>query len=356
MSNEISNLLIDWFRHNKRDLPWRHTNNPYLIWVSEVILQQTRVVQGLPYYYRFTEAFPTVAHLAQAPPDGVLKVWQGLGYYSRARNMHATAKLIYESDKGEFPKNYSELLQLKGIGPYTAAAIASFAYNEPVAVVDGNVMRVLARIFKYENNITTHLAQKELQTLANHLLNTASPGVHNQAMMELGALVCTPANPNCLVCPIQAHCQAFAHKIQAQLPIKIKKNTVKNRNIHYLILHNDRYVLMKKRTKKDIWQQLWDFVEIDENENWHEENLIKYLRTKHLLNPSPKFIQHYQTKHILSHRTLHLHFWKVYAKNLTEYAAPFSATELSMADAAQLPMPLPVANYFKDFLHNQSHD
>jgi A/G-specific adenine glycosylase len=194
--------LLSWYMLHKRDLPWRNTQDPYLIWLSEIILQQTRVAQGLPYFQNFFDKYPQIELLANAPQDEVLKLWQGLGYYSRARNMHKTAQKIVNDFEGIFPGNYKNLLKLNGIGPYTAAAIASFAYNERVAVLDGNVFRVLARFFNLAEPIQTNEAKKIFTQLANDFLNKNEPALHNQAMMELGALVCTPKNPNCSACPL----------------------------------------------------------------------------------------------------------------------------------------------------------
>ncbi|MFP4091343.1 MAG: A/G-specific adenine glycosylase, partial [Cyclobacteriaceae bacterium] len=210
-SQDFAERIIGWYHHHKRDLPWRHSRDPYIIWLSEIILQQTRVVQGLPYFMRFAEAFPTVYDLASASQQEVLRLWQGLGYYSRARNMHACARLIVEQHNGVFPLHYQELLQLKGVGPYTAAAIASFAYNETVAVLDGNVFRVLARVFGVEDDISSGQGQKRFQALAAQLVPEGKAGEYNQAIMEFGALQCTPQSPACLLCPLSEICYAFHH-------------------------------------------------------------------------------------------------------------------------------------------------
>jgi len=206
---DFSKTLITWYNDNRRDLPWRQTKDPYKIWLSEIILQQTRVAQGLPYYEAFIKQFPRISDLATADEEAVLHLWQGLGYYSRARNLHLTAKMIHENNHGAFPNNYQELLKLKGVGPYTAAAIASFAFGETVALVDGNVYRVLARIFGNQTNIASSAAYKTFFELASQLIDTAQPAVFNQALMEFGALACTPKNPNCTCCPFAKDCVAY---------------------------------------------------------------------------------------------------------------------------------------------------
>jgi A/G-specific adenine glycosylase len=263
----FSNHLALWYQKNKRDLPWRNTNNPYHIWLSEVILQQTRVDQGLPYFQRFKQHYPTIQDLANANEQAILNDWQGLGYYSRARNLHKTAKLI--SELGAFPENYADLLQLKGIGPYTAAALASFAFKEKKAVVDGNVYRVLSRYFGVEIPIDSTQGKKYFQELADNLIPDSNPDLHNQAIMEFGALQCVPKNPNCQVCPLIETCEAYrTNKIQ-ELPIKSKKTKVKNRFFHYHIkFDGDGKFEFKQRINKDIWQGLYEFNLMElENEN-----------------------------------------------------------------------------------------
>lgn len=221
--------LIDWYLDNKRDLPWRGTKNPYNIWLSEIILQQTRVAQGTPYYFAFIETFPEVTALANAPQEQVLKLWQGLGYYSRARNLHTAAKYIVESCDGVFPDTYKGLLSLKGVGDYTASAIGSICFDLPTAVVDGNVYRVLSRIFGVETPINSSQGMKEFKALAQALLDESRPGTHNQAVMEFGARYCVPQNPNCDACIFNNRCDAYKNKKVALLPVKLKKLKVKKR-------------------------------------------------------------------------------------------------------------------------------
>ena len=233
----FSQKIIFWYEHNKRDLPWRNTRDPYLIWLSEIILQQTRVDQGMSYYLKFVGEFPTVKQLAKADNEKVMKLWQGLGYYSRARNLHTTAKIILLEHKGVFPKEFETILALKGVGEYTAAAIASFAYNKPYAVVDGNVYRVLSRVFDISTPIDSTQGKKEFNHLAGELLDKNKPAIYNQAIMEFGAMQCKPINPYCAVCPLNTMCLAYSKKLVAELPVKSKKTKVRDRYFNYIVLN-----------------------------------------------------------------------------------------------------------------------
>lgn len=251
--------LLNWFATNHRPMPWKGERNPYLIWLSEIILQQTRVEQGLPYYLRFVEAYPTVKHLADAPIDEVLKLWEGLGYYARARNLHQTAQHITYELEQKFPTTFEGLLQLKGVGQYTAAAIASFAYQLPHAVIDGNVYRVLARYFGIATPIDSPEGQKEFQALAQKLLDAQRAADYNQAIMDFGATICTPKLPNCAICPMNQQCVALQQKKVADLPIKLKKISKKTRYFNYFVYQYQSDVWIVQRTEKDIWQQLFEF-------------------------------------------------------------------------------------------------
>lgn len=268
---EFGQVLARWYADNKRDLPWRHTKDPYLIWLSEVILQQTRVAQGLPYYEKFAAAYPSVADLAAASEQEVLRLWQGLGYYSRARNMHATARIVTTQYGGIFPDNYEALLKLKGIGPYTAAAIASFAFEEPVAVVDGNVYRVLARIYGITEDIASHKGKQAFARQAQHLLRQSmpnvSPSIYNQAIMEFGAIHCTPVAPSCDTCIFGQHCYARLHQKQQLLPVKEKKIQVRQRFFIYWLLEYEGHILVRERGAGDIWQGLYDFPMVEVGES-----------------------------------------------------------------------------------------
>jgi len=331
--------IIDWYHQNKRDLPWRDTQNPYKIWLSEIILQQTRVAQGMPYYEKFIENFPTVQELAQADEETVLRLWQGLGYYSRARNLHAAAKYISDDLNGIFPTNYLEIKKLKGVGDYTAAAISSFAFDEVQAVVDGNVYRVLARFFGIEKDITSNEGKKEFRELAQKLIDKKQPAIYNQSIMEFGALQCVPKNPNCKVCPLQDKCTAFEKNTIAKLPLKGKKTVVKDRFMHYFVFVNEnkknemdseKKGLVKKRQEGDIWQGLYDFFVIEfqekdkknfepikelqiqlENDNFEMNNDEKTNLKKQLKSTHESII----FKHQLSHRTLYAKFYTIEIKD-----------------------------------------
>ena len=243
-------------------MPWKAERDPYKIWLSEIILQQTRVQQGLPYYEKFVLKYPTVHHLADAPEDEVMKLWEGLGYYTRARNLHAAAKQIANEMNGRFPNTYEKIIALKGVGAYTAAAISSFAFGLPHAVLDGNVYRVLARFFGIASLIDTPAAQKQFSALAQCLLDSANPAAHNQAIMDFGAICCTPQQPRCPECPLHAECLAFQTGKVNELPLKSKGLVKKKRDFYYLIFNYRESVFIRKRTGKDIWRGLWEFPQI----------------------------------------------------------------------------------------------
>ena len=262
----INRRVLRWYEQYKRDLPWRKTNDPYHIWISEIIFQQTRISQGLVYYKRFVGRFPNVAALARAREDTVLKYWEGLGYYSRARNLHKTAKYLYKNNFKNLPSGYSELLGLKGIGSYTAAAIASIAFNKPVALVDGNVYRVLSRYYGIFTPIDSSSGKKLFLEKAGSLMNHEKPGDHNQAMMELGALVCLPRNALCNECPIRDRCYARIHNKIDDLPVKLKKIKPRKRYFFYFVFSDEHQnIYIKKREDKDIWQGLYDFPMVEKN-------------------------------------------------------------------------------------------
>jgi A/G-specific adenine glycosylase len=249
--------VVSWYLINKRDLPWRETRDPYIIWLSEIIMQQTRVEQGLPYFMRFAENYPTVADFASATEDEILKHWQGLGYYSRGRNMHHTAQMVMENHAGYFPSNYDDLLKLKGVGEYTAAAISSFSANEAKAVVDGNVFRLLSRYFGIGTPINLGAGKKQFSTLANNLLDKAEPGTYNQAVMEFGSLQCKPIKPDCSICPLQPGCTAYlSHRVHT-LPVKLKSKQVRDRYFNFIVAMKDQCVLIGKRGGRDIWENLY---------------------------------------------------------------------------------------------------
>ena len=272
---KFTQQLMQWFATNHRPLPWKGEKDPYLIWLSEIILQQTRVEQGLPYFEKFKDKYPNVKDLANAPEDEVMKMWEGLGYYSRARNLHAAAKYIVHKLDGIFPETYAGIRELKGVGPYTAAAIASFAYGLPQAVVDGNVYRVLARYFGIEEPIDTTIGKKLFAKLAQELLDETQAGNYNQAIMDFGATHCTPALPACGQCPMQVDCSAFQNKSIDKLPIKLKKLQRRQRFFNYLILNQGDQVFINKRAEKDIWQNLYEFPLIETDTLVENSDLLK---------------------------------------------------------------------------------
>jgi len=273
---DFHRLITEWYRLNKRNLPWRETKNPYFIWLSEIILQQTRVAQGLSYYLKFVDHYPTVSDLANASELAVLNDWQGLGYYSRARNLHASAKYISEELNSVFPDEHKCIMNLKGVGDYTAAAIASFSFDLPHAVVDGNVYRVLSRVFDVDLPIDSTEGKKYFAQLAQELLPVNSAAIHNQAIMEFGALHCLPANPLCDSCPLTNICLALSVGSISDRPIKSKKIKVRNRFFHYLVFKENGNILLSKRENKDIWQHLYEFplIETDEERSFSEMMLI----------------------------------------------------------------------------------
>jgi A/G-specific adenine glycosylase len=313
-------------------LPWREIRNPYYIWLSEIILQQTRVNQGLSYYLRFIEQFPEVKDLALAEEEEVLKLWQGLGYYSRARNIHTAAKTIVNSYNGVFPKKHEEILKLKGIGEYTAAAIASFAYNEPYAVVDGNVFRVLSRVFGISTPIDSAAGKKEFLNLATELLNKKEPGLHNQAIMEFGALQCNPAQPECDRCPLKHLCVAYQTQSTQLFPVKEKKTKQRNRYFNYLYIECNGNTFLQKRTKKDVWQNLYEFPLIETKEPINIAELTESVEFNNIFKDIDDIEISNNTvyiKHILSHQIIHTNFYTIKIKQLNNYLNKLGTIEIN---------------------------
>lgn len=339
------NLLIEWYLKNKRDLPWRNTTNPYPIWLSEIMLQQTRVAQGMPYFFSFTEAFPTVFDLAKADEEQVLKLWQGLGYYSRARNLHKTAQHVAYELSGVFPATYKELLQLKGIGEYTAAAIASFSYNETVPVVDGNVFRVLSRYFDVETDIALASAKKEFAALAFELMPKDNPALFNQAIMEFGALQCVPKSPNCSVCVFNESCAALQKNKVDQLPVKSKKLKVRNRFFNYLVVNDeDENTIIQKRIDKGIWHNLYEFPLIETEVVQDFDFISSQVQKDFYSNYEIISIAEFNEKsiiHKLSHQHLHIKFWKVNVKGKIENG-------INKTDLKTFPFPIVIFNFIEN--------
>ena len=340
----FSNDIIDWYHENRRGLPWRDTKDPYRIWLSEVILQQTRVNQGLPYYLKFVEAFPTVIDLANAPGDTVLRLWQGLGYYSRARNLHRCAKVIAERYNGRFPSAFEELLHLPGIGSYTAAAIASIAFDRKVAVVDGNVYRVLARLFGIAKDITSTEGKKYFFELANELISDRA-GDHNQAVMEFGATHCTPLAPKCNTCPFARKCVAFGRDMVGQLPVKEKKINKRTRYFFYFVLRDGNKIAMRKRTGRDIWNGLYEFHLV---EAASQKKLTQLVKTDRLLALLKDVQEVGSVRHILTHQVLEIRFFEADAENLTKRKELLGDLSfISMKKANEMPKPIAITRYLE---------
>ncbi len=340
--------IINWYLDNYRKLPWRETKNPYKIWLSEIILQQTRVAQGLPYYEKFTINFPTVEDLANAEEQTVLKLWEGLGYYSRARNLHFSAKYIVNELNGVFPNSYKTLLTLKGVGEYTAAAIASFAYKEQVAAIDGNVYRVLSRFFGIATAIDSGEGKKQFKELANKLIDSKNPDIFNQALMEFGATVCKPKLPLCDSCIFNNSCFALAHKKIQNLPYKKGKTKVRMRYFNYLVfLDNNKHTIIKQRQGKGIWQNLYEFPLFETNKTASEEDIKQHLIANYkekntvLYNENP-------IVHKLSHQHLYTHFWIVETTALIKKSIAWEGLK-------NYPFPVLIDNFLKKFNPNKNN-
>ncbi|WP_196889116.1 A/G-specific adenine glycosylase [Aureivirga sp. CE67] len=339
------NTLLKWYLENKRNLPWRNSSDPYHIWISEIILQQTKIEQGLPYYEKFINNFPKVENLANADEEAILKMWQGLGYYSRARNLHFSAKYILNELNGEFPNTYKELLKLKGVGDYTASAVASICFDEKTAVVDGNVYRVLARYFGINTPINSTKGIKEFKALAQSLISEEKPGEYNQAIMDFGATQCKPQNPLCDSCPFNESCIALAKNEISNLPVKEKKTKISKKHFNFIIpINSNNKTILEKRTSKGIWLNLYQFPlfetksELTE-ENFEIENIVeKYnfdINTIKLFNNEPII-------HKLSHQHIHTKFWIINT---------FSDNEnfMDWDEIHQFPVPILIHNFIKEF-------
>lgn len=308
----FSDELTNWYLKNKRDLPWRKTSDAYVIWLSEVILQQTRVEQGMPYFYRFLEKYPDVKAFAAASEDEILKLWQGLGYYSRGRNMLKTARQVVEQYDGQFPEQYNQLIDLKGIGEYTAAAISSFAANEARAVVDGNVFRVLARYFGIDEPINSPAGKKLFQSIANEVLNHHHAGLHNQAIMEFGAILCKPKNPDCFNCPVREGCYALSNNKVTLLPKKLKTVKIRERFFNYILYIDGDKVLINKRGDRDIWANMYDLPLIETDSFTPSHQVMEILQFNGSFGHETKVINSFEAKkHILTHQRIHAQFIQV---------------------------------------------
>jgi A/G-specific adenine glycosylase len=340
----FSKKILKWYEENKRSLPWRSSKDPYKIWLSEIMLQQTRVAQGTPYYLKFIAQYPTVHDLANAPEDEVLKLWQGLGYYSRARNLHETAKVIASEHHGNFPKNHRELLKLKGVGDYTASAIASICFDEPQAVVDGNVYRVLARYFGVALPINSTEGIKYFKKLALEVMDSNNIRDYNQGIMEFGALQCAPRIPNCEECPLNESCVALQKNQVDALPVKLKKTKIRKRYFNYVVpiletTNGKSKTLVRQRTEKGIWQNLWQFPLLETDKEIKLRTLKKRLPEVLKLSEVSEIhrFNEKQIVHKLSHQHLHCNFWVVFSKDeihnsiewnkIEDYAVPVLIAE-----------------------------
>lgn len=343
----IKEVLLNWYAANKRDLPWRRTKDPYSIWVSEIILQQTRVVYGIEYFRRFMERFPTVTALAQAREDEVMRIWQGLGYYRRAAYMHLAAKVIAEHYNGIFPDTYAQVGALPGVGSYTAAAICSIAYNQPHAVVDGNVYRILARLFEIEIPIDSTAGKRYFAELAGSFLDKENAGDYNQAIMDFGAMQCVPQSPQCGACPFAGRCAAFLHNKVDMYPVKEKKTEVKNRYFHYLRISCGSKTLLRKRTEKDIWQNLYEFPMI---ESAHQMDYVTLATTEDFCRLTKgvtrielkKMVP--MAKHQLSHQTIYAVFFELETDILPQQQGTIAVEECNLHDYAMSRL---IENYLK---------
>jgi A/G-specific adenine glycosylase len=344
----FSKRLIKWYHINKRELPWRGTKDPYRIWLSEIILQQTQVNQGLSYYLKFIKHYPTIKDLAKAPLDKVLKDWQGLGYYSRARNLHEAAKFVVKEHKGSFPNTFESIKKLKGVGDYTAAAIASLTYNLPHAVVDGNVYRVLSRVFGVDLAIDSTKGKKYFQELADKLIDKKNPADHNQAIMEFGAIYCRPvANPDCANCIFNDKCVAFQKKRVVELPYKEKKTKIRDRYFNYIVFHHKNNIYISQRNKKDIWQGLYEFYLIETNKKQKPDAVLKSKAFSEITSSKNIILRSVSKEyiHILSHQNLHAVFY------LVELKKPISSKllkKVNMKSIHQYALPRLIEKYLKD--------
>lgn len=346
----FSEIIEKWYIDNQRKLPWRETKDPYKIWISEIILQQTQVKQGYDYYLRFVDRFPNIRTLAEASEQEVLKYWQGLGYYSRARNLHAAAKTIENEMGGIFPGTYKEIRSLKGIGDYTAAAISSFAYNLPEAVLDGNVYRVLARYFAIDTPIDTTEGKKYFMELSKKMLDKQNPALYNQAIMDFGAIQCTPQNPTCLFCPLQDSCASYNESTTTKYPVKAKKTKVQDVYFTYLYLIYKGKFLLHKRSGKGIWKNMYELPLIESNSAEEQQQVLTSNAFKQWMtffhNPLIRLVAK-DIKHVLSHRVIHAQcylieigdFLNEKASNLSEVARKNDCVCVSLNELENYPLP-----------------
>jgi A/G-specific adenine glycosylase len=342
---DFSLLICVWYRRNKRDLPWRETKNPYFLYLSEIILQQTRVEQGKNYYLKFIKNYPTIKDLAKADEQQILNDWQGLGYYSRARNLHETAKFVTENFNAVFPNKYEDILKLKGIGDYTAAAIASFSFDLPYSVLDGNVFRVLSRIFDIDSPIDSGEGKRIFKKLAQDLLPIDNPAEYNQAIMEFGAIHCLPKNPKCETCIFVEKCLSFKSNTISSRPLKIGKTKVRKRFFHYFIFKINNQIAIRKRENDDIWKHLYEFPYIEFESEQDENEIIELIQGK--FNLSPKF-SIISKKHILSHQQIFPTFWIFELENDFLIRENFDVKLIKLAELENFPLPRLIDRFLEE--------
>jgi len=354
----VSATLINWYRKYKRPLPWRETNDAYIIWLSEIILQQTRVEQGIPYFFRFVEKYPDIQSLASAPEDEVLKLWQGLGYYSRARNLRQAALTVVGKHGGQFPDTYESIRNLKGVGDYTAAAIASFSFGLPHAVIDGNVYRFLSRYFGVETPVDTAAGKKIFKQLALQILDVKNPAEHNQAIMEFGALQCIPVNPSCPSCPFTGSCFASKNNMVVSLPVKEKKIKIRNRFFNYIVFKGKEHIFLKQRQHGDIWRNLYDFPLIETVKPVEPEELFSSSQWLEMIGNSNYQVNSVSriSTHKLSHQNLHMRFYELDIRGEFQGCPDQDLLKIKLEHAGNYPVPKPVENYleekFSEYLTN----
>lgn len=356
--NNFKTLITNWFEKNGRSLPWRGTQNPYDILLSEFILQQTRIEQGTPYFFRIKKQFPTLKNLAFASEEDVLCCWQGLGYYTRARNLHHSAQVICDQFNGEIPSDFDTLRKLKGIGDYTAAAIASIGFNKPVPLIDGNVMRVVSRIFAIQTPIDTTQGKKEIYAALEKIFDANNVGTFNEAMMDFGAMQCVPLHPNCNICPMTKLCKAFQTNQVNQLPVKQKQKPVKIRNLNYLVVattEKQPQIVLQKRTQNDIWKNLYEFPLIETDSEIADEILLspEFWQSLQSCFSHPNFRKVVRKAHKLTHRLLQITFTVMFCeKEYLKITPPYLL--LYYNEIQQKPLPIVLANFLNEWRQENS--
>lgn len=343
--SQFTELLLEWYARHRRDLPWRDCGNPYHVLLSEIILQQTRVSQGLDYYHRFLALFPTIEDLARADLDAVLKAWQGLGYYTRARNLHKTAKIIVEEYGGRVPSDYETLLTLPGLGPYAAGAVASFAFHEPVPAIDGNVYRVISRVYGIFESPGKAAGKKLFRQIVMELMDRKRPHLFNQALLDFGALQCTPGRPDCEVCPFLSFCYAACNRLQLQLPTKERATKMRTRYLHFFMLRWEGETILQRREQKDIWHYLYQFPLVELDRRVSVKKLFTLKETKELLGDNYRLVHSSEEiRQLLSHQELFIRFHIIYPQQLPA-TAESSYQRVEIENVFDYQVPISIHNY-----------